>query len=109
MGGQAYRDFTAFRGLNDLFRDVARFGKDNPLTALNPNLDGVNPDGGYWREFQYHFPTKCEKSPLITLVLLLSGRRFFDDSLRKGPHFPLLPGRTIGWAGYFRCLVPLLR
>ena len=49
LGGEVYRDFCALGGWNDLRDAVDNFGADSPLTALNPTLNDVDPDGnGCW-------------------------------------------------------------
>ena len=43
----AYHDFNIAQSLSHLAGDVANFGPSNPLTCLNPNLDGIDPDDAF--------------------------------------------------------------
>eukprot|EP01132_Coremiostelium_polycephalum_P009147 gene9147-11213_t len=40
-------EFEALNGLKHLHDDIKLFGQDNPLTALRPNLDGIDPDDAF--------------------------------------------------------------
>lgn len=47
MHGEANRQFSATLGLRTLEKEIEFFGKDNPLTKLCPDLEGVNPDDAF--------------------------------------------------------------
>jgi len=40
-------DFEALGGIKHLQDDIDHFGANNPLTALRPNLDGIDPDDAF--------------------------------------------------------------
>jgi leukotriene-A4 hydrolase len=45
--GEKESDFQAIIGWTDLEDDIKLFGEDNPLTALQPVLKGIDPDDSY--------------------------------------------------------------
>ena len=45
--GEKESDFRAIIGWRELEEDVKVFGEENPLTALQPVLKGVDPDDSY--------------------------------------------------------------
>jgi len=47
FGGEPYRDFTALGGWNDLKYAIDTLGESSPLTALNPTLRNIDPDGPF--------------------------------------------------------------
>ena len=47
MTSPAMFDFCALSGLQHLHDDLAHFGHDNALTALNPKLEGIDPDDAF--------------------------------------------------------------
>ena len=47
LGGEVYRDFCALGGWNDLRYSVETLGENSPLTALNPTLNDIDPDGRF--------------------------------------------------------------
>ena len=46
-----YRDFCALGGWNDLRYSVETLGENSPLTALNPTLSDIDPDGRFGLEW----------------------------------------------------------
>ena len=49
LHGETQRQFSAILGVQELQEDINEFGKDNPLTALVPNVEGVDPDDAFSR------------------------------------------------------------
>jgi leukotriene-A4 hydrolase len=47
LGGEKLFDFEALVGWKHLKDDIEHFGATNPLTALRPNLEGVDPDDAF--------------------------------------------------------------
>lgn len=45
--GAPFFDFDGAKGLHDLREDLAHFGAENPLTALRPAIDGIDPDDAF--------------------------------------------------------------
>ncbi|EFA75862.1 leukotriene A4 hydrolase [Heterostelium album PN500] len=45
--GEDMFQFEAINGLKHLKDDIDQFGATNPLTALRPNLDGIDPDDAF--------------------------------------------------------------
>ncbi|KAJ1668236.1 Leucyl aminopeptidase yscIV [Coemansia sp. RSA 1813] len=49
LSGEDARQLSLALGYRSLKNDVELYGKDSPLTALVPNLDGIDPDDAYSR------------------------------------------------------------
>ncbi|GAM24186.1 hypothetical protein SAMD00019534_073610 [Acytostelium subglobosum LB1] len=47
MYGTEMFEFEAINGLKHLHDDIVQFGEANPLTALRPNLEGIDPDDAF--------------------------------------------------------------
>ncbi|KYR01028.1 leukotriene A4 hydrolase [Tieghemostelium lacteum] len=45
--GEEMFDFEAMNGLKHLHDDIQQFGDTNPLTALKPHLEGIDPDDAF--------------------------------------------------------------
>jgi len=76
--GEAVREGAHMMGLNSLKYAIEVFGKDNPLTALNVNLDGVDPDDAF-----SSVPYEKGSTFLFYLETLVGGPAVFDPFLRS--------------------------
>jgi len=76
--GEAVRQAAHLHGLNDLKYAIEVFGEDNPLTALNVNLDGVDPDDAF-----SSVPYEKGSTFLFYLETLVGGPSVFDPFLRS--------------------------
>lgn len=59
LHGEKESDFHAIIGWSELEEDVKLFGEDNPLTALQPVLKGVDPDDAFSRVSYGKFSLPC--------------------------------------------------
>lgn len=76
FGGQAYRDFCALGGWNDLQYAVDLLGADSQLTSLNPKLDGIDPDDAF-----SSVPYEKGHTLLYYLEVRLGGPQVFEPFL----------------------------
>ena len=76
--GEAVRQAAHLHGLNSLKYAIEVFGEDNPLTALNVNLDGVDPDDAF-----SSVPYEKGSTFLFYLETLVGGPAVFDPFLRS--------------------------
>ena len=81
MTSPAMFDFCALSGLQHLHDDLAHFGHDNALTALNPKLEGIDPDDAfssvpYEKGFNFlvHLSTKVGAAGWADFVKAYIGR-----------------------------------
>ena len=81
MAFPAMFDFCALSGLQHLHDDLAHFGHDNALTALNPKLEGIDPDDAfssvpYEKGFNFlvHLSTKVGAAGWADFVKAYIGR-----------------------------------
>ena len=72
--GEALYDFSMQESLTHLADDVRKFGETNPLTALVPPLDGVDPDDAFGA-----VPYEKGLALLNLLTATIGGRPAFED------------------------------
>ena len=75
--GEAVRQAAHLHGVSSLKYAVEVFGKDNPLTALNVDLDGVDPDDAF-----SSIPYEKGSTFLFYLETLVGGPSVFDPFLK---------------------------
>eukprot|EP00736_Rhodelphis_marinus_P013552 Rmarinus@m.4064 len=75
--GKERFDFAAILGLSDLQEAIKTFGEDSPFTALEPQLDGTNPDDAF-----SSIPYEKGFNFLCYLASLIGGRERFIPFLK---------------------------
>ncbi|KAJ1936736.1 Leucyl aminopeptidase yscIV, partial [Kickxella alabastrina] len=77
LSGEDARQLSCVIGEADLLESVEFYGKDSPLTALVPKLDGVDPDDAYST-----VPYDKGAHLLYYLELILGGPNVFEPYMR---------------------------
>lgn len=77
LHGEKMRHFSALIGWKALEESIRRFGNDNPLTALVPNLTNVDPDDSF-----SSVPYEKGFNLLFYLEKLVGGSEIFEPYLR---------------------------
>ncbi|KAI8054004.1 leukotriene A4 hydrolase [Syncephalis plumigaleata] len=88
LRGEPARQFSAMIGLSGLRGDIELFGPTNPLTALKPNLTGVDPDDAFSR-----VPYEKGFNLLYYLEQLLGGPSVFEPYMKA--HVEKFAGKSI--------------
>ncbi|KAJ1676561.1 Leucyl aminopeptidase yscIV [Spiromyces aspiralis] len=81
LEGEDARQLSAVIGVNDLKSAVEFFGEDNPLTALVPKLEGIDPDDAFST-----VPYDKGFNLLYYLEQLLGGPKVFEPYMRAYIH-----------------------
>ncbi|KAJ2195208.1 Leucyl aminopeptidase yscIV [Coemansia sp. RSA 530] len=89
LSGEDARQLSCVIGEADLLESIDFYGKDNPLTALVPKLDGVDPDDAYST-----VPYDKGAHLLYYLEHLLGGPAVFEPYMRS--YIQTYQGRSIG-------------
>ena len=76
--GEKLRSFCALAGLEALNYSIEVFGADNPLTALNTELEGIDPDDAF-----SSVPYEKGFTLLMYLESLVGGHEVFDPFLKS--------------------------
>ncbi|KAJ2846448.1 Leucyl aminopeptidase yscIV [Coemansia brasiliensis] len=88
LNGEDARQLSCVIGEGDLLESVEFYGKDSPLTALVPQLDGVDPDDAYST-----VPYDKGAHLLYYLEQLLGGPSVFEPYMRA--YIQAFQGRSI--------------
>ncbi|RKP05019.1 leukotriene a-4 hydrolase, partial [Thamnocephalis sphaerospora] len=88
LHGEPARQFSSILGVQELQKDIDLFGADNPLTALRPNLTGVDPDDAFSR-----VPYEKGYNLLYYLEQLLGGPAVFEPYMKE--HVRQFAGKSI--------------
>ncbi|KAJ2888428.1 Leucyl aminopeptidase yscIV, partial [Coemansia aciculifera] len=89
LSGEDARQLSCVIGEADLLESVNFYGKDSPLTALVPKLDGVDPDDAYST-----VPYDKGAHLLYYLEQLLGGPSVFEPYMRS--YINTFKGKSIG-------------
>ncbi|KAJ2548207.1 Leucyl aminopeptidase yscIV, partial [Coemansia sp. RSA 1933] len=96
LNGEDARQLSCVIGETDLQESIDFYGKDSPLTALVPNLDGIDPDDAYST-----IPYDKGAHLLYYLELYLGGPDVFEPYMRA--YINQFQGQSIGtddWKNY---------
>lgn len=97
MFGEKERQFQAIGGWKTLQDAIEQFGSDNPLTALVPDLKGIDPDDSF-----SSVPYEKGFAFLYYLESLVGGPEVFDQYLRAHvEHFKYKTITTDDWKNFF--------
>lgn len=96
MHGEAVRQFSAIIGWKALEESIKTFGAKNPLTALRPNLDGIDPDDSF-----SSVPYEKGFNLLYHLEQLLGGPSVFEPYMKANfKHFAHQSISTEDWKDF---------
>ncbi|KAI9598489.1 peptidase family M1-domain-containing protein [Syncephalis fuscata] len=88
LRGEPSRQFSAMLGFSSLRKDIELFGVTSPLTALTPNLTGIDPDDAFSR-----VPYEKGFNLLYYLEQLLGGPEVFEPYMKA--HVQQFAGKSI--------------
>ncbi|EXX63836.1 uncharacterized protein OCT59_008754 [Rhizophagus irregularis] len=86
--GEKESDFHSIIGWSELEADVKHFGEDNPLTALQPVLKGIDPGDAYSR-----VPYEKGFNFLYYIQQIVGGPEFFEPYMKA--HIEEFAGKSI--------------
>ncbi|PKK57376.1 leukotriene a-4 hydrolase, partial [Rhizophagus irregularis] len=86
--GEKESDFHSIIGWSELEADVKLFGEDNPLTALQPALKGIDPGDAYSR-----VPYEKGFNFLYHIQQIVGGPEFFEPYMKA--HIEEFAGKSI--------------
>jgi len=96
LSGQAEADFHAILGFHALEECVAHFGPTNPLTALMPSMEGIDPDDSF-----SSVPYEKGFNFLCYLQGLVGGPSAFEPYLKAHvQHFAFRSITTADWKAF---------
>ncbi|CAG8605885.1 7975_t:CDS:10 [Paraglomus brasilianum] len=86
--GEAYKQFRSIIGWRELEDSIKQFGSSNPLTALTPNLKGVDPDDSF-----SSVPYEKGFNFLYYIEHIVGGPKYFEPYMKA--HVENFAGKSI--------------